>query len=119
VAARRTVTVVTGALFAPHMRRLVDRLSVRDLRVELAPVVNDWFGHGIGVAGLLTGRDIAEQLAGRPLGDEVLVPAVAIRDGAGVFLDDLSPADLSASLGVPVRPVETTPSALAAALLGR
>ena len=119
VAAHRTVTVVTGALFAPHMRRLVDRLSVRDLRVELAPVVNDWFGHGIGVAGLLTGRDIAEQLAGRPLGDEVLVPAVAIRDGAGVFLDDLSPADLSASLGVPVRPVETTPSALAAALLGR
>ncbi len=119
VAAHRTVTVVTGALFAPHMRRLVDRLSVRDLRVELAPVVNDWFGHGIGVAGLLTGQDIAEQLAGRPLGDEVLVPAVAIRDGAGVFLDDLSPADLTASLGVPVRPIETTPSALVAALLGR
>ena len=93
--------------------------SVRGLRVELTPVVNDWFGHGIGVAGLLTGQDIAAQLAGLPLGDEVLVPAVAIRDGAGVFLDDLSPADLSASLGVPVRPVESTPSALAAALLGR
>lgn len=119
VAAHRTVTVVTGALFAPRMRRLVDRLSVRGLRVELAPVINDWFGHGIGVAGLLTGQDIAAQLAGRPLGDEVLVPGVAIRDGAGVFLDDLSPADLTASLGVPVRPVETTPSALAAALLGR
>jgi putative radical SAM enzyme (TIGR03279 family) len=119
VAPQRTVTVVTGALFVPSMRRLLDRISVRGLRVELAPVVNDWFGHGIGVAGLLTGQDIAAQLAGRPLGDEVLVPAVAIRDGAGVFLDDLSPADLTASLGVPVRPVETTPSALAAALLGR
>jgi putative radical SAM enzyme (TIGR03279 family) len=118
VAPQRTVTVVTGALFVPSMRRLLDRISVRGLRVELAPVVNDWFGHGIGVAGLLTGQDIAAQLAGRPLGDEVLVPAVAIRDGAGVFLDDLSPADLTASLGVPVRPVETTPSALAAALLG-
>ncbi len=47
------------------------------------------------------------------------MPAVAIRDGAGVFLDDLSPADLTASLGVPVRPVESSPSALAAALLGR
>jgi len=118
VAPQRSVTVVTGALFAPLMRDLLDRISVRGLRVELAPVVNDWFGHGIGVAGLLTGQDIAAQLAGVPLGDEVLVPAVAIRDGAGVFLDDLSPADLSASLGVPVRPVETTPSALAAALLG-
>jgi putative radical SAM enzyme (TIGR03279 family) len=119
VTADRTVTVVTGAMFAPHMRRLLDRISVRGLRVKMAPVVNDCFGRGIGVAGLLTGQDIAAQLARLPLGDEVLVPAVAIRDGAGVFLDDLSPADLSASLGVAVRPVETTPSALAAALLGR
>jgi putative radical SAM enzyme (TIGR03279 family) len=119
VGRERGVTVVTGSMFAPRMRRLLGRISVRGLRVELAPVVNDWFGHDIGVAGLLTGQDIAAQLAGLPLGDEVLVPAVAIRDGAGVFLDDLSPADLSASLGVPVRPVETTPSALAAALLGR
>jgi putative radical SAM enzyme (TIGR03279 family) len=119
VVRKRSVTVVTGAMFAPSLRRLLDRISVRGLRVHLAPVVNDWFGHGIGVAGLLTGQDIAAQLAGLPLGDEVLVPAVAIRDGAGVFLDDLSTADLSASLDVPVRPVETTPSALAAALLGR
>ena len=118
-AAPRTVTVVTGTMFAPRMRRLLDALAVQDLRVELAAVGNDWFGHGIGVAGLLAGQDIAAQLAGRPLGDEVLVPAVAIRDGAGVFLDDLSPADLTASLGVPVRPVDTSPSALLAALLGR
>ena len=119
MARERRVTVVTGSMFAPLMRGLLDRVSVRGLRVELAPVVNDWFGRGIGVAGLLTGQDIAAQLAGRPLGDEVLVPAVAIRDGAGVFLDDLSPEDLSASLGVPVRPVDTTPRALVAALLGR
>jgi putative radical SAM enzyme (TIGR03279 family) len=119
MARERRVTVVTGSMFAPLMRSLFDRVSVRGLRVELAPVVNDWFGHGIGVAGLLTGQDIAAQLAGRPLGDEVLIPAVAIRDGAGVFLDDLSPEDLSASLGVPVRPVDTTPRALVAGLLGR
>jgi len=115
----RSVTVVTGTMFAPLLRRLLDRVAVRGLRVDLAPVVNDWFGHGIGVAGLLTGQDIAAQLAGRALGDEVLVPAVAIRDGAGVFLDDLCPADLEAKLGVPVRPVEPTPSALVAAFLGR
>jgi len=116
---RRTVTVVTGEMFAPIMRRLLDRVRLPGLRVELAPVANDWFGRGIGVAGLLTGQDIGTRLAGLSLGDEVLVPAVAIRDGAGVFLDDVSPADLSASLGVPVSPVETTPSALVAALLGR
>ncbi|HSE03955.1 MAG TPA: DUF512 domain-containing protein, partial [Methylomirabilota bacterium] len=78
----------------------------------------------IGVAGLLTGRDIQIQLeqaraAGRELGDEVLVPAVAIREGAGVFLDDLTPADLAAALETPVTAVEPTAPALLAALLGR
>jgi NifB/MoaA-like Fe-S oxidoreductase len=69
------------------------------------------------VAGLLTGADIQRQLAGGPLGDAVLVPAVALRDGAGVFLDDLTPADLAASLGVSVRPVEPDARALLAALV--
>jgi NifB/MoaA-like Fe-S oxidoreductase len=36
VARERSVTVVTGALFAPRMRRLLDRISIRGLRVELA-----------------------------------------------------------------------------------
>jgi hypothetical protein len=49
----------------------------------------------------------------------VLVPAVAIRDGAGVFLDDLTPADLAASLGTPVTAVEPDAPALLAAVLGR
>jgi NifB/MoaA-like Fe-S oxidoreductase len=107
--------------------------------VDLVPIRNEFFGRGIGVAGLLTGRDIQIQLGqiqlgqiqlgqlrlgeaacgGRGLGDEVLVPAVTLRDGAGVFLDDLTPADLAASLGTPVTPVEPTAPALLAALLGR
>jgi hypothetical protein len=41
---------------------------------------------------------------------------VALRDGAGVFLDDLTPDDLATSLGVQVLPVESTPRALIAAL---
>jgi putative radical SAM enzyme (TIGR03279 family) len=115
----RRVTVVTGEMFAPRMRALLDRLTVEGLSVSLVPVANEFFGRGIGVVGLLTGRDIQLQLAGRELGDVVLVPAVALRDGAGVFLDDLTPADLSATLGTPVSPVEPDAPALLTALLGR
>lgn len=120
----RRVTVVTGEMFAPRMRALLDRLAVDGLTVSLAPIANDFFGRGIGVVGLLTGRDIQVQLAQtacgtRGLGDEVLLPAVTLRDGAGVFLDDLTPADLSDSLGAPVTPVEPDAAALLAALLGR
>jgi len=117
--APRRVTVVTGEMFAPLLGRLLRGLSADKLQVEVAAIANEWFGRGIGVAGLLTGRDIREQLAGRELGHEVLVPAVAIRDGEGVFLDDLAPRDLADALGVPVRPVEPTASALLAALGGR
>lgn len=120
----RHVTVVTGEMFAPRMRALVDRVVVDGLRVSLVAVANEFFGRGIGVAGLLTGRDIQRELeqgraGGRDLGDEVLVPAVAIRDGVGVFLDDLTPADLAASLETPVTAVEPDAPGFLAALLGR
>ncbi len=115
----RRVTVVTGEMYAPRMHALLERASVEGLTPSLVPVTNEFFGRGIGVAGLLTGRDLQIQLAGHELGDAVLVPAVALRDGAGVFLDDLTPDDLAATLGTPVTAVEPDPAAFLAALLGR
>ncbi len=114
----RAVTLVTGEMFAPRLRALLDTLRVDNLAVTLTPIANEWFGRGIGVAGLLTGQDIQSQLAGRALGDEVLVPAAALRDGAGVFLDDLAPDDLGAALDTRVRVVEPTAPALLRAVLG-
>jgi len=113
----RVATIATGELYAPRLTALLERLRVPGLTVRVSPIANDWFGRGIGVAGLLTGQDVQLQLAGRDLGDVVLIPAVAIRDGDGVFLDDLSPGDLGAALGVPVVPVEPTPAALVGALI--
>jgi putative radical SAM enzyme (TIGR03279 family) len=115
----RRITVVTGEMFAPLLRGLLADLAVPGLEVEIAPIANEWFGRGIGVAGLLTARDIREQLAGRELGEKVLVPAVAVRDGDGVFLDDVAPREVAAALGVPVQVVESTGSALIAALGAR
>ena len=119
LAAPRAVTIVTGTMFAPPLRALVEGIRVGGLAISVAPVVNECFGRGIGVAGLLTGEDIRAQLAGRALGDEVLVPQVALSDKAGVFLDDLTPDEVGAALGVPVRAVEPTAGALVTALLGR
>jgi putative radical SAM enzyme (TIGR03279 family) len=118
LATPRSVTIVTGEMFAPTLYQLLERLAVHGLTVTLAPITNDWFGRSIGVAGLLTGQDIQSQLAGRALGEKILVPAAALHDGAGVFLDDLAPADLAASLGVPVTAVEPTAPALLRAVLG-
>ncbi len=113
------VGVVTGEMFAPRLAVLLGQIEVRNLLVEVIPVANDFFGRAIGVAGLLTGQDILAQLsARRSVGDLVLVPAVALRDGEGVFLDDLRPADVGAHLGVTVKAVDATPRALLRALFG-
>ncbi len=115
----RRVTVVTGALYGPRLERWLSPLVSRGVDAHVVSVPNDFFGRTITVAGLLTGQDIQRHLAGLDrLGDEVLVPAVAVRDGDGVFLDDVTPADLARDLGVPVRVVEPSARALLRALLG-
>src|SRR5262245_53076511 len=116
---RRAMTVVSGELYGPRLARWLAPLAAAGLDARVAAVPNDFFGRSIGVAGLLTGRDIQRHLGDLDdLGDEVLVPAVAVRDGDGVFLDDLTPADLARDLGVSVRVVEPTARALLRSLRG-
>ncbi len=115
----RRVTVVSGTLYAPRLVRLLEGLPLRGLDARVVAVPNAFFGGSIGVAGLLTGQDIQRHLAAQgELGAAVLVPGVALRDGDGVFLDDLTPADLARALGVPVVAVEPEPRALLRALRG-
>jgi putative radical SAM enzyme (TIGR03279 family) len=115
----RALTVVTGELYGPRLSRLLAPLAVHGLDARVAAVPNDFFGHAITVAGLLTGQDIQRHLTKLPdLGEAVLVPAVCLRDADGVFLDDMTPRDLATDLGLPVRSVEPTARALLAALRG-
>ncbi|MBE6589365.1 MAG: DUF512 domain-containing protein [Ruminococcaceae bacterium] len=116
----RTVSVATGVAAYEHIRTLANRLCARApwLKVNVFRIVNRFFGESITVAGLLTGRDVAEQLATASLGDELLFPAVMLRADGDVFLDDMSPEELSRQLGVPVRAVKNEGDALLAALLG-
>jgi putative radical SAM enzyme (TIGR03279 family) len=109
------VTVVSGELYAPRLARLLATLP--GTRAAVAAVPNRRFGGSVSVAGLLTGGDIQRHLAGlSDLGDAVLVPAVAVRDGDGVFLDDVTPSDLARDLRVPVQVIEPDPRALLHAL---
>jgi NifB/MoaA-like Fe-S oxidoreductase len=70
------------------------------------------------VAGLLTGRDVCQQLAGKELGDELLIPATMLRAEKDLFLCGMTPAELSETLNVPIRPVRGDGAELLAAMLG-
>ena len=100
-------TIATGTAAAPFLTGLVQQAQARfpDLRGEVVAIDNDFFGHTIDVAGLLTGQDISAQLQKRPLGDRVLIPLHMLRHGETVFLDDYTVERLSQELDRPVQVV--------------
>ena len=117
---KRRVKLVTGKAAAPMLRTLVDMLRARvpEFEGEVVTIENNFFGPEITVAGLLTGKDVCEQLAGRELGDEVLYPATMLRAEGDLFLCGMTPAEMEEKLNVPVRAVKNEGAALVAALLG-
>ena len=73
---------------------------------------NDFFGGNIGVAGLLTGEDLARALSTAPPGTRYLLPDACLNEGR--FLDGLTLADLPCAVEV----VPTDGHSLRAALDG-
>lgn len=116
----RHVSLATGKAAAPTMRLLADLLQKRLSGIEISvyEIQNDFFGEEITVAGLLTGTDMAAQLKGKALGEELLIPAVTLRAEGDLFLDGMTPTALSEALGVPITPVKNDGAALLAALVG-
>ena len=118
--APRTVSVITGMAAYEHISSLANELAKRvdGLTVHVYPIVNNFFGERVTVAGLITGGDVVEQLNGKSLGDELLFPSVMLRADGDVFLDDMTPKTLSKHLGVPVRATESDGAKFLSALLG-
>ena len=116
----RRVSLVTGVASYPTLRSLCDKLTqiCGNLQINIYKIVNHFFGETITVSGLLTGKDIYEQLKGEELGDELLIPANALRHGEDTFLCDMTLTELSDKLGVKITPVGSDGYELAGALLG-
>jgi len=113
----RTVTVITGESPYHYLASFLQALS-RKTGVNLVPVAvrNRLFGDNVTVTGLVAGRDIVEALRGCELGTLVIVPDVMLKEGEGVFLDDLGIDELQKELGCAVLVAESTPWGLYNAL---
>ena len=100
---------------------LAERLSgfISGLDIRVYPIENNFYGRSITVSGLLTGKDMAEQLSGRELGEELFVPENCLRDGEDVFLCGMTAGEMSEKLGVAVTPSGADGYALVEAILGR
>lgn len=120
-ASARKVTLATGVAAHPFLDTLLDELRQRchNLTCNVIPIVNDFFGDTITVAGLVTGGDLLKQLQGRELGDALLLPDVMLRREGDIFLDDVSLEELSEALQIQIITVPNDGYALLDAVVGR
>lgn len=115
-----TFTVVTGESPYRYLSEFLERLSgATGVSMQPVAVRNRLFGPTVTVTGLVCGADLVAALQGMELGDLVLVPDVMLKEGEGVFLDNLTLDDVERQLGAPVQVVESTPSGIYEALVER
>lgn len=107
---RRKVSLATGYLAYPYIKQMCQEIEKQypHVQIHLYAIRNDFFGERITVSGLLTGQDIRDQLLGKELGEELLLPQNVLRSGESVFLDDLTVEDLEKALQVPIYIVKSS-----------
>lgn len=104
------LSVVTGIDAGGEVERFVGALADRaGLNAKVYPLANRFFGGEVTVTGLLTGLDVLGQLAGKQLGDVLLLPDVLLREGEDVLLDDVTVAELGSRLKVRIEVFQADP----------
>jgi len=116
IAEPRKVTLVTSTMARPVIERLAtDLQAIANLQVEVLPIVNQFFGSEVTVAGLLCGQDVLSALKAldHP-GDLVLLPRVMLDNEGTRFLDDVTVEEFQSSLAVRSTFVRTASEAILA-----
>jgi NifB/MoaA-like Fe-S oxidoreductase len=106
----QSVTVVTGLSPYKYVSDFIEKLSVlTSVSINLVPIKNNFFGDEVTVTGLVTGSDIVENLKGTDRGSVLLIPDVMLKEGEGLFLDEMSLDDIKAELLCEVHSFESSP----------
>lgn len=117
----RNVSLATGRLAYPYIKRMMDVLQEKfpNTKVNVYPIRNDFFGELITVSGLITGQDLMRQLKDQELGERLLIPCNMLKADEDIFLDDYSVEDVEKTLQVELNIVQSSGWDLLNAVLGK
>lgn len=87
----------TGVSAYSFLQCLFDKLERYNIKIELHPIRNDFFGETVTVAGLTCAQDIAAQLVGKGI-KQLIIPATMLRENDDVFLDGVRVHELEKEL---------------------
>lgn len=112
----RRVTLVTSTMAQPIIEGFAaDLRALPGLDVQVIPVINQFFGPEVTVAGLLCGQDVLQTLnAQSNLGDLILLPRVMLNNEGTRFLDDITVEEFKARLPVRTEFVRNAPETVQA-----
>lgn len=97
----KKVTLATGTDFYPFLCALCEKAEKKyGINIQVKKIINNFFGETITVSGLITGKDLYEQLKDKDLGERLILPYSMISDYTNhtehknKFLDDITVEDL-------------------------
>lgn len=117
---KRKISIATGVSSYAFIRNMAHEIEKRfqGLNVNVYEIKNNFFGENVTVTGLLTGKDLAKQLSGKELGEELLLSKSMFKSGEEVFLDDYTLRMLESELKVKVTAVENSGKDFVEKMLG-
>ena len=117
---KRRVTVPTGEAAYKEIAAMAKRLETvcPNLTCNVRCIKNNFFGGHVTVTGLLTGKDLYEQLKDEELGDTLLIARNMLRSEGDLFLCGMSYEELGEKLNVEIRVTECDGADFVCAVLG-
>ncbi|MDF2672677.1 MAG: hypothetical protein K0R09_942 [Clostridiales bacterium] len=99
----KSFALITGTSSTDFMKRISNVIE-RSLNIKISvyTIKNNFFGERITVTGLITGKDIIEQVKGRIKEEVLFMPSNMLKADKDIFLDDLTLEELGAELGVKI-----------------
>ena len=101
-------TIACGTAAEPMLSGFANQLMKlnSNVQINVRAIKNNFFGHSITVSGLMTGKDISEQLAGEDIGT-LLLPCNCLKAGENVFLCGMTTDELEKKLNCEIKIVDT------------
>ena len=100
----KTVSIATGSSAYEFILDMANKVmeKFKNVKINVYKIINNFFGENVTVAGLITGKDLKEQLSGKELYGNLLLPVNMLRYDAELFLCGMSVHELEEALNVKI-----------------
>lgn len=99
---KKQLTFATTECAKKVMKNIINRLNkIKNLQCDLVILKNNFFGENVTVAGLITGKDLIEQLKNKKI-EKLVIPSIMLRPFSEDFLDNITITDVEKALGCKV-----------------